>query len=85
MVREDGSFGVEEVKVWGPNVLSFQLQVGQKEEERWHCMGTYLPSSNKAGDAQRAAADDGCDLRGAGRGMAHGLEQPERRPGLPKG
>ena len=53
MVREDGSFGVEEVKVWGPNVLSFQLQVGQKEEERWHCVGEYLPPSDKAGDAQR--------------------------------
>ena len=39
MVREDGSFGVEEVKVWGPNVLSFQLQVEQKEEEWWHCVG----------------------------------------------
>ena len=23
LVREDGSFGVEEVKVWGPNILSF--------------------------------------------------------------
>ena len=53
MVREDGLFGVEEVKVWGPNVLSFQLHVGQKEEERWHCVGAYLPPSNKAGEAQR--------------------------------
>ena len=53
MVREGGSFGVEEVKVWGPNVLSFQLQVGEKEEERWHCVGAYLPPSDKAGDAQR--------------------------------
>ena len=53
LVREDGLFGVEEVKVWGPNVLSFQLQVGEKEEERWHCVGAYLPPSDKAGDAQR--------------------------------
>ena len=26
---------------------------GQKEEERWHCVETYLPTSDKAGDAQR--------------------------------
>ena len=53
MVREDGSFGVEEVKVRGLNVLSFQIQVGEKEEEWWHCVGGYLPPSDKAGDAQR--------------------------------
>ena len=53
MVREIGSFGVDGVKVWGPNVLSFQLQVAQKEEERWHCVGAYLPPSDKVGDAQR--------------------------------
>ena len=53
MVREDGPFGVEMVKIWGPNVLSFHLQVEQKEEERWHCVGACLPPSNKAGDAQR--------------------------------
>ena len=34
LVREDGLFGVEEMEVWGSNVLSFQLQVGEKEEER---------------------------------------------------
>ena len=38
LVREYGLFWVEEVKVWGPNVLSFQLQVGEKEEERWYCV-----------------------------------------------
>ena len=53
LVQEDGSFGVEEVKVWRLNVLSFQLQVGEKEEERWHYVGGYLPLSDKAGDAQR--------------------------------
>ena len=34
MVREDGSFGVKKVKVWEPSVLSFQLRVGEKKEER---------------------------------------------------
>ena len=53
MVREDGSFGVMEVKVWEPNVLSFQVQVGQKEKDCWHCVGGYLPPSDKAGEAQR--------------------------------
>ena len=27
-------FGIEEVKVWGENVLSFKLQVGVGEEDR---------------------------------------------------
>ena len=39
LAREDGSFGVMEVKVWGPNILSFQLQAGQKKEDCWHCVG----------------------------------------------
>ena len=43
MREEDGSFGAMEVKVWRPNVLSFQIQVGQKEEDRWHCAEGYLP------------------------------------------
>ena len=42
LVKEDGSFRVEEVKVWEPNVLSFQLQVGEETEDRWHCVGRYL-------------------------------------------
>ena len=68
MVREDGLFGVEEVKVWGPNALSFQLQVGQKEEEQRYCVGAYPPPSDKAGDAQRLmtaairAVPDGAQL-----------------------
>ena len=52
MVKEDGSFEVMEVKVWGPNFLLFQLQVGQKEKDRWYCVGGYLPPLDKAGEAQ---------------------------------
>ena len=50
LVREDGSIGMEEVKVWGPNILSFELHVGQEKENRWHYMEGYL--SNKEGKAQ---------------------------------
>ena len=53
LVRENGPFSVEEVKVWGENVLSFQLQVGEEEEDRWHCVGAYFPPSDKEGKAQR--------------------------------
>ena len=28
VVREDGSFGADEVKMWGPNLLSFELHAG---------------------------------------------------------
>ena len=52
-MRKDGSFGIEEVKVWGPNALFFQLQVGQEKENRWRCVGRYLPPLDKAGEAQR--------------------------------
>ena len=52
MVKEDGSFEVMEVKVWGPNFLLFQLQVGQKEKDRWYCVGGYLPPLDKTGEAQ---------------------------------
>ena len=41
LMREDGSFGVLEAKIWGPNVVSFQLQVGQKEEDHWACSGCW--------------------------------------------
>ena len=41
------------MKVWGPNALSFQLQVGQEKGDRWHCVGRYLPPLDKAGEAQR--------------------------------
>ena len=57
--RKDGLFGVKGVKVWGPNVLSFQLQARQKQEDRWHCVGGYLPPSDKVGG-------------GAGGGTTHG-------------
>ena len=53
LVREDDSFGVEEVKVWGENVISFELQVGEGEKDRWHCVGAYFPPSDKEGKAQR--------------------------------
>ena len=52
-MREGGAFGIEEVKVWGENVLSFELQVGRGEEDRWHCVGAYLPPSDKEGKTQR--------------------------------
>ena len=53
LVRENGPFSVEEVKVWGENVLSFELQVGEGDKEQWHCVGAYLPPSDKEGKAQR--------------------------------
>ena len=53
LVSEDGLFGVEEVKVWGPNIISFQLHVGLKNEDRWHCVGGYMSLSDKAEEAQR--------------------------------
>ena len=34
LVREGGAFGIEEVKVWGENVLLFELQVGKEEKDR---------------------------------------------------
>ena len=40
------------MKLGGPNVLSFKLQVGQMEEDHWHCVRGCLPSSDKAGEAQ---------------------------------
>ena len=53
MVRDDSLFGVEEVEVWRHSVLSFQLQMEEEKEDRWHCVGGYLPLSDKAGEAQR--------------------------------
>ena len=29
------------------------MQVGEEKEERWYCMGCYLPPSDKEGDAQQ--------------------------------
>ena len=59
IVRETEHFTVENVKVKGPNVISFQLVTG--EEERWHIVGAYFPPSDKNGKARRlamAALDD---------------------------
>ena len=39
--------------MWGENVLSFKMQVGEGEKEQCHCMGAYSPPSDKEGKAQR--------------------------------
>ena len=40
-VRETKRFTVENPKVVGPNVLSFQLLT--RKDERWHVVGCYFP------------------------------------------
>ena len=52
-MRESKFFSVENVKVRGPNVISFQMVTG--EEERWHIVGVYFPPSDKEGKARRLA------------------------------
>ena len=41
--REHDSFEVEEEKIWGPNVLSFDLVVGR---DRFYCIGAYIPPND---------------------------------------
>ena len=53
VVRETKRFTVENAKVEGPNVLSFQMLTGKNE--RWHAVGCYFPPSDKEGEARRLA------------------------------
>ena len=52
--RESLSFVVEEPRVWGSNVISFELVTGR---HRYYCMGCYIPPSDHQlalPDVQRA-------------------------------
>lgn len=55
LVRESDSFGVEEVKVWGENVISFELQVGQGEKDR--LCGSLFSAFGQGGEGAALAGD----------------------------
>ena len=46
-VRENSLFRVENERVVGPNVISFEMVVA--EDERWFVVGCYLPPSDTGG------------------------------------
>ena len=64
MVRETKRFTVENAKVVGPNVISFQSLA--RKEERWHVIGCHFPPSNKEGAARHLAMEA---LDAAARGL----------------
>ena len=51
LVRENDNFSVENEKVRGPNVISFELITGK--DERWYAVGCYLPPTDVEGRARR--------------------------------
>ena len=57
LVRENNewAFTVENEKVVGPNVISFELVTGR--HKRWFVVGCYLPPSDKEGATQRMVID----------------------------
>ena len=51
--RKSDLFSIEEAKPWGSNIILWEMQVGEEKEERWYCVGCYLPPSDKKGEAQQ--------------------------------
>ena len=53
LVRGTNYFKVENEKAVGPNVISFKLITGRRQNERWYAVGCYHPPSDKEGGAHR--------------------------------
>ena len=53
LVRETNYFTVKNEKAVGPNVISFELVTGRRQNERWYVVGCYLPPSDKEREAHR--------------------------------
>ena len=53
MARKSDLCLVEKAKPWGPNVISWEMQVGKEKEERWYCVDCYLQPPDKVGMGQR--------------------------------
>ena len=51
--RKSKRFSVENAKVVGPNVISFEMVLHKLEQ--WFVVGCYFPPSDKGGEAQRLA------------------------------
>ena len=49
LVGKNGLCMVKEAKPWGPTVISWEMQVGKWKEERWYCVGCYLPRPTRKG------------------------------------
>ena len=48
-------FGVENERVRGPNIITFELVVGRgKRTSRWFVVGGYIPPSERDGSTQRS-------------------------------